>query len=310
MPTIPKTGRVSGAALALVIGLAQYTGAFQGNQDARTGAPQARREIPPGAREVAELVGVFGLVERLDRLEAGDQTAAVRLETLALRQEIVEGVLGASLEIDGVIAEIDNEVAQINESRAYLEDRRDHALALNTIANIVSGGGVGIVGQLLQIRNQTSGSIVGAAAGGGSAVLSALGLRQGRGGKQALGVAPNMLARIFDRRPEFHSEYPETVWRYFDAVPPAEPGGQTRRAQLVRDWVRLGRIEPPESPKGGRKIDLLTSSVTSRSALTIDVLADRSIMLADVRSKISLMKRDLGRLMMYLRGSRKVSVVP
>jgi hypothetical protein len=290
MRNISRKGRAAMGMVSLMLASAVGNAAIEEHET------QPRSvQLSPGAAEVANLLGVRPLLDQVDR------SARPTLESLAARQEILERTVAASLEIDGVLAEIDNETAQVNELRAYLESRRDRTIALNTIANIVSGGAGGVVGQILQIHHQTGGSVVGAAAGGGSAVLSALGLRQERGARQALGVAPNMLARLFDRSAEFHSQYPDLVWRYLDAVPPEDTAAVTRRAALVRDWVRLGRIDAPDQPKGSRKIDLLTSSVTSQRALGIDVLADRAIMLADVRSRVSLMKRDLGKMMGYLR---------
>jgi hypothetical protein len=129
-------------------------------------------------------------------------------------------------------------------------------------------------------------------------------LHQQQGARRAFGTAPNMLARLFDRAPEFHSRYPDVVWRYLDSVPPLEPGGGTRREQLVRGWVKLGRIDPPGSPKAERRIDLLTSGPSSHAALTIDLLADRAMMLSDVRSRVGLMKRDLAHLVAQATGRR------
>ncbi len=195
-------------------------------------------------------LGVTPLIERLYRLPERGVGVTMSLEALSLRQEITEVVLGASLEVDGVIAEIDSELAQINAIRT---------------------------------------------------VLSLIGLRQQRGGHKALGVAPNLLARLFDKKPEFHSDYPAEVWTYLNAVPPAESGKETRRAQLIKRWTELGRIESIETPKGQRKIELLTSSISQQRSLTIDVLDDRGAMLADVRAQVSLIKRDLSKLMLALR---------
>jgi hypothetical protein len=266
-------------------------------------ASQAPR-LSPGAEEVAKELGVTHLIERLYRLPESERARGrpMSLEALSLRQEITETVLSASLEIDGVIAEIDSEQAQINAIRGELEARRDRAVGINTIAGIIAGGATGIVGTALQFKDSTSklGNIIGVAGAGVSTVLSLIGLRQQRGGKHTLGVAPNLLARILDRKPEFHSDYPEQVWTYLNAVPPAQPGTETRKALLIKRWTELGRIDRLDNPKGQQKVDLLTSSVSSQRSLTIDVLVDRSAMLSDVRAQVSLMKRDLSKLLLSL----------
>ncbi len=263
-----------------------------------------RTGLSPGAAEVAGLIGVLPLLERLDRLPENERRATggpMSLEALTVRQQVVEAIIATSLEVDGVIAEIDGEIAQARDVRSYLESRRDHRIGVNTIANLVTGGGVGVFSQLLQIKNSTAGNIVGAAAGGASSLLTVLALRQQQGGRQSLGIAPNMLAKLLDRKPEFHSDYPEAVWRYLNSSPPAEQGTESRRERLIREWTRLGRIGPAGNPKAQSRIDLLTSSISTQRGQSIDVLADREMMLADVRASLSLMKRDLGRLATALR---------
>ncbi len=286
-----------------------YGQALTLEQQARTVNPRAEAptmqlpKLSPGAEEVSSEIGVTPLIERLYRLPERGVGGTMSLEALSLRQEITEAVLGASLEVDGVIAEIDSELAQINAIRTDLEARRDHAINLNTIANIVASGFTGVLGTALQFKNSTAnlGNGIGVAGAGISTLLSLIGLRQQRGGHKALGVAPNLLARLFDKKPEFHSDYPAEVWTYLNAVPPAESGKETRRAQLIKRWTELGRIDSIETPKGQRKIELLTSSISQQRSLTIDVLDDRGAMLADVRAQVSLIKRDLSKLMLALR---------
>ncbi|PYV45403.1 MAG: hypothetical protein DMG06_02580 [Acidobacteria bacterium] len=267
--------------------------------------PSQKVKLSPGASEVARLIGVAPLLERLERLPEPEQPEARELmspQALALRQRITESVLGTSLEVDGVFAEIDSEIAQTNEIRTFLESRRDHAIGINALSNIVSGGGLGIVGSALQIGERTNklGNAVGVAAGSVTTVLSVLGLRQQHGGHHTLGIAPNMLAKIFDRPPEFHSDYPEEVWSYLNSTPPSQSGTETRRALLIKRWTELGRMDPIDTPKGRQKVEFLTSSVSAQRTLTIDLLADRAAMLSDVRATVSLMKRDLSKLMLAL----------
>ena len=123
------------------------------------------------------------------------------------------------------------------------------------------------------------------------------------GGKEPLRVTPNMLAKIFDRKAEFHSGYPQEVWDYLNAIPPTENVRETRRAQLLKAWTATGRIDTGNAPKVQEKIELLTSGVSRKKRLTIYLLNDRAAMLSDVRAKVSLMKRDLSKLMLALRAN-------
>ena len=264
------------------------------------------QSLSPGATEVAKEIGVTPLLERLMKLpdsERGVGGGVMSAEALSLRQQITETVVSASLEIDGTVAEIDSELGQIAAVRSVLEARRDRALAIGTIANIVAGGATGVLGTALQFKDTTAkaGNIIGVAGGGVATFLSVIGIRQQRGGKQALGIAPNMLAKFFDRPAEFHSEYPEEIWAYLNAVPPSEGSIETRRAQLLKQWTATGRIDETNSTKATKKLELLTSGVSQQRKLSLDLLSDRAAMLNDVRAKISLMKRDLSKLMLALR---------
>jgi len=73
---------------------------------------------------------------------------------------------------------------------------------------------------------------------------------------------------------------------------------------LIAEWMQLGRIGPPDAPGSQKKIDLLTSRIAEHKRLSINLLADRSAMLADLRARVSLMNRDLRDLM------KAVSVPP
>ena len=264
--------------------------------------------LSPGATEMARQLGLMSQIERLYRLpesERGSGTV-MSLEALSLRQDITEAVIACSLEVDGVVAEIDGELSQVVAIRDQLESRRDHALTLNTIANVVASGFGGIVGTALQFNNNTAnlGNGIGVIGAGVSTVLSLIGLRQQRGGKGSLGVAPNLLAKLFDKKPEFHSDYPTEVWTYLNAVAPTDTRKETRRALLIKRWTDLGHIDSSGTPKAQRKIELLTSSISQQNQLTIDLLNDRAAMLNDVRAVVSLMKRDLSKLVLALRPQR------
>jgi hypothetical protein len=159
-------------------------------------------KLSPGAEEIARTIGVVPLIERfygLPELERGVGGGVMSMEAMSLRQQITENVVGAGLEVDGMITEIDSELAEISAVRAQLEDRRDRALAIGNLANIVTGGATGVVGTAMQLSDATTkaGNIIGVAGGAVSTVLSLVGLRQQRGGKLPLGVTPNMLAKLF-----------------------------------------------------------------------------------------------------------------
>ncbi len=267
---------------------------------AEAALPQMK--LSPGAAEAARLIGVAPLIERLSQMPR-EASGTMSLEELSLRQRITEAVVSASLEIDGVLAEIESETDRISNVRAQLEARRDRALAIGNIAGLVAGGFTGVVGTALQFKDTTqkAGNVIGVAGGALSTTLTYIGLRQQRGGKLSLGIAPNMLARILDRKAEFHSDYPDEIWAYLNQTPPSESGADSRRQRLIKQWIEAGRLEAGSTPKGERRTELLTSGASAQPKLTLDLLTDRAAMLGDVRAQVSLLKRDLSKLMLAIR---------
>lgn len=257
------------------------------------------------AEQIVEILGIKTQVERAMSLkESRSAGSAMGAEELSLRQEISESVMAAAFDVDGVIAEIDQERARIIEVRAYLQGRRDHALNLTNIAGLISGSGVGIAVNALQFSSTTAntGNGIGVGSGIASTILSVIGIRQQRGPARDLGSAPNMLAIPFGRKPVLSSDYPEDVLAYLNSVAPGvAPERGSRLQALIREWVTLGRLDPPETPKGQKKIDLVTASLDPKQKLRIDDLTDRGMMLADVEGNVQLMKRDLAELMRAFR---------
>jgi len=262
-------------------------------------------ELSPHAGQVAQILGVKPLIDRALALGSSRPPgSSMNLDELALRQEISESVLAASFDVDGVLAEIDQERARIIELRAYLQARRDRGVNITSLAGLIVGTGVGIAVNALQFSNSTAdiGNGIGVGSGAGATVLSLVGLRLQKGPALPIGSAPNMLAVVFDRQPVLSSAYPEDVLAYLNSVPPGEaPDRGTRLQQLIQEWIALGRLDPLDTPKGKREVDLMTSALAPKQKLRIDDLTNRAIMLADVAGRVSLMKRDLAELMRALR---------
>jgi hypothetical protein len=220
--------------------------------------------ISPNAEQVASTIGVLPLVQRIRSLASACSGAGViSVEELALRQQIGEAVLTASLDLNGVLAEIDYERAQILELRSQLSGKRDRKVNVLTLASIIVGTGSGVAGTAMQFSGPLAkpGDWIQSVGGAGGVVLSLLALRQ-QGGEGTLGIAPNMLAPIFGRRPELRSVYPEDVWTYLNTAPVTDPRVHVPwKSELIAEWVRLGRIGPPEAPASQAKLDKLASRI-------------------------------------------------
>lgn len=267
---------------------------------------EERSKLPPNALQMARILGVESDIEKLSSLIAAKGAGAapgLSLEELSLRQQITEGVIAASLDVDSVGAEIDYEREQTVEMRSLLRYKRDRAIGSTNLAVLAAGTGLGIVGGLLQFSDATSGAgtAIALAAGGVSTLFSLRSYKQVHGGKRPAWILPNMLAAFFGQPAEQHSHYPDDIWAYLNSVPPGATSQASRKEQMLAGWVAAGRIGSPDSPQWKRRIELLTSTNAADKDLGIELLNERAAMLADVADQVSLMKHDLADLLRALR---------
>jgi hypothetical protein len=262
--------------------------------------------LSPSALQVAHIIGVEPLIMRLSSLAAskdiGDVTG-MSLEELSLRQQITEAVVVASLDVDDVFDRIDYERAQIIELRDILRSNRDRAVGTTSVATLAIGTGLGVISGVLQFSDTTkgAGNAIGFAAGGISTLLSFHSIRQQRSGKRPAWVFPDMLSPLFGVSQEQQGSYPNTIWTYLNSAPPGGTSQASRRARILEEWKAANRFDPLDSPQGKAKIALLTDTKAANKKLSIDLLSERSAMLADVRNELSSVKRELRDL---LRGVR------
>jgi len=107
----------------------------------------------------------------------------------------------------------------------------------------------------------------------------------------------NLSSAPFQFQPQL-LPYPKDVWTYLNTAPVNDARVHVPwKDNLISEWVRLGRIGPPEAPASQAKLDQLSSRIADQKRLSVDVLTDRSAMLMDLRSRLSLMNRDLRDLM-------------
>ncbi len=254
--------------------------------------------------QTSEISAILGLGPRMDRLRVLQAERrcgeAANPEELTLRQDISEVVQSAAFDVEGVQAEIENERALLMEIRASLGNKRDRAVNITNVANLVTGTGIGIAVNALQFSSSTAnvGNSLGVGSGVGTTILSILGIRLQRGSKISVGRVPNMLAPLFDRQAVLNTEYPETVRAFLRGDPAgSDVGGQSRLERLKADWKSAGRLPEEKDPAYASQVTKMTSSEDPQVKITIDDLSNRIAMLGDVSGRAGLMKRDLARLL-------------
>jgi hypothetical protein len=243
----------------------------QGAPDASPRAPKP--QAAANADQVGNILGISQLVSRTRSLHVqAPCESSPTLQELAMRQDILETVTAASLEVDGVLAELESERARLSELSAALQSRRDRAVNLTNVAGLITGTGLGIAGechavqQLHREPGQRSGSRF------GHRFDRAVDHRNSPAARSAAQRGQNSqhAAPLFARPAELNSDYPEAVLAYLRSVPPGEPAvAGSRLDQLMAEWKEAGRVGQSGNTKNDQKIARLTSSLHEKTRLSI-----------------------------------------
>ena len=229
------------------------------------------------------------------------------VDMLACRQELLELILNAFLEMRDSVASIDAEISQSDALADFLEAKRDKSIRYNNIANFTSQGGFAMLASGMQTGTgninaiQNAGNELEIIAGFVQTAVSSYALKQQNGTKRSAVRHPNMLAPLLLREPVDYIKYSPSVWSYLNEVPPNSLETATRRQQLVTRWVSLGRIMPLNKSGSAKELDLLCGTIPMDKAVSIDLLRTRIPMLEDTRSSISTMSKSLREIMTFVR---------
>ncbi len=263
--------------------------------------------LSPSAREVAKDIGIAPYILQLQELRDKSPTDEARKrdpQYLFVKQEMTEILLTTFLETRDVVAEVDDAMTHSDELKNLLESHRDRAIRLNNITNFVSGGALAMIGSGLQIGTtnpyQNAGNIMEVGAGALSTGISTYALKQSSGEKRTANVNPNLLAPCFSLPTEKDKDIPVPILNFLNEPIP-EGKGLSRREILIQHWVEIGRIPPPKSREGQRRIALLCGTVAQPHQVSIDLLNDRVAMLDDLRAAIGQMSRQLLEIMRLMR---------
>ena len=92
-------------------------------------------KLSPGAANLAQTLGVSAKLSQLMTLPTG--TEREKFAAMILKQEIIEAVLCQTLEVRSCLGRLDVEIAEADDLQAFLQEKRDKAIRLNTIANFI-----------------------------------------------------------------------------------------------------------------------------------------------------------------------------
>jgi len=260
--------------------------------------------LAEAAYEVASDLGILPALEQLEAAEKAESRETLHI--IRLKQDTLEVILTASFEIRSALSRIERELAQTNELLSNMQERRERSVQKSEIANFMQSGTTEVLSTALADFTGRSGplsiagAILGAIGGSGEIGISSYSLKLNQGPKRSRPASPNMLSQLFGYTTE-STRFPPGVWSYLNDVNPNTPGPGTRRANLIKEWVRLRRIHSPDTPEGKREIALLTGQIPQTRTVTLDLLQDRALMLSDLEAAVSQMDQEMLEIMRWLK---------
>jgi hypothetical protein len=255
------------------------------------------KDLPLSAEQTADTIGLLPLFVRIKELQSS-ANASDREERVELQQQILLRVVSASLQVGAATGQIDAEIADTRELESYLIGRRDSKADLLNLASLGVGGTVGTANSILGFTNHNTASAVTSVVADTVTLGFSIWELKIRGGQaRVLQTPSNMLSEIFGRPSDMSDLNPPVVIKFMNAVPPDDPDGLSRQDRLIRSWVKVGRLPPPNTPKGREKIVHLTSQPGDGTRQSIEDLDDRQAMLYDLRVRLSHIQQDLATLL-------------
>lgn len=258
--------------------------------------------------EARQLGQALGLLPKLRRIEQLRATQPSSTELLAVKEDVMESCVTAGFEVRAVASRIDRELANASEVLAYLAERRDRAVRLNSYADLISGGISGLISGSMKIADAggIAPDIIDTVEGGLQSGLATWAIKEQRGDRRREQGMPSILAHLFLPKTEAQVDYPPAVWSYLSSPLPASSSQASRLDLLVERWVKMGVCFTHRGHAMDRRARAQQLSGQTSHRVTVDLLEDRIAMLNDLRSTVVHMDVDLLELMQALRGTRTV----
>lgn len=194
--------------------------------------------LTPGARDAAGLLGIGPKVDRLIALrQARTNPDTISDEELALKVDVLEKIMTASLEVRMVSDRIDKELTWAFVSQGGLEAKRQRNLNYLFIANFMQGGTLGVLsGPAFLSGEPKTGTELLLLASSIGLGLSTLSLLLSRSGTRKIDGETTVLADVFHlAQPPQEYQYP-LVLKFLNSVPPRPGCTQTRIDALMTRW--------------------------------------------------------------------------
>ena len=226
----------------------------------------ARAQVPAPPQPSPVIVQTLGIAPALAQLTGlASQNQGESANATVLREQVLERVLVASLDVDDMLGRIDAEAAHVTNSRLLLESKISRRNTELNIATFAISGALGAAGSAMELTAGLShaGNALSVASSGTALLLSTVQLK-GHGTDKRVLLSPyNMLAEILGQTPNARSRYPPLAAAYLHS-PISEDGqltdGVAPDASLPAAWQRLHLLQSAGG-KAGASVASVTTDV-------------------------------------------------
>jgi hypothetical protein len=287
----------------------------------RTGINLEDKNLSPNGRQVADILKITPLLQRIQTLRSKvnptntELTQEDLLSSVQLTACVVDAmqvIQEASLSVDYSLAEITAEENIYTELLSVYAGDRDKATLKTNAASLITNGILWAIAEGYDIPTNrhpnysvTSGT-VGILAGIVPSIASIYALYQLRGKQRTSEKDPNMLSKMFDYPTTPDVDYPRMVWEFMNAVPADDTKGKSRRDQLIDRWIADKNISNFTDRSSAKQLDVITASIPRKHGLSIDTLNARQLLLQQLAAEILKMKRMLLEISMVVHGEKTI----
>ncbi len=215
--------------------------------------------LTPGAREAANLLGIMDKVERLQQLRQSRAAGgAMSDEELGLKVDVLDKIMGGSLEVRMVAGRIDREVAWAFSGQGMLQARKQKRLNYLFTANFMQGGILGTLSGPAFLHGKSAlGTELLLYASTIGLLLSTLALAESQKGEhKKMDGEVTVLAEVFKLNAPEPLHHSEIVMKYMASVPPGSKDNMSRVEKLMDSWKR-GRYLRSTDEKNLQKLAAL-----------------------------------------------------
>lgn len=244
---------------------------------------EARGELRVDANEVAKLLKISDLVERIRAVKRESPNAPKSKTFNNMRMICMWRIFTASEEVRKAVALIDFDLAAANCDMDSLNAKRMATTNMVNTLNFMQSGILGIVKNSMALEHQaprTRQYIAMTSFGTGAGVAGLNFIMPSLWSKKGSEI-PNMLGHIFN--PNFRpvDAQQSYLWQFFSAEIPGSTDKLTRRQVLLKHWQEIAGVHEKQ-----RAMDKLAGTMADPERESISFLRQRIQLLQDMKTHI------------------------